>query len=155
MTRALVEHEPPLPPHRLHGGVRGVQALDKHPANGVLVSKRTAVSFVAMFAAITLAAPLHAQTRSTIDPTALDAAVSTRPDANRSRIASALSSDAGRAAASNMGVTQEALATRIAALDDASAKKVADQILAGGDGTVVISTTAIIIGLLLIILLTR
>jgi hypothetical protein len=54
-----------------------------------------------------------------------------------------------------MGLSREALATRIAALDDASARKVADQILAGGDNTIVISTTAIIIGLLLLILLTR
>ena len=54
-----------------------------------------------------------------------------------------------------MGLSPDALTARIAALDDASAQNVADQILAGGDDRIVLSTTAVIIGLLLIILLTR
>lgn len=119
------------------------------------MSKRFSASLIAAVAAITLAAPVSAQTRSTVDVSTLDAAVAAPAVTSRARVATALSSDNAIAAAAGMGLSREALATRIAALDDASAQKVADQILAGGDNTIVISTTAIIIGLLLLILLTR
>jgi hypothetical protein len=119
------------------------------------VSKQISLSVLAAFAAVTLAAPLSAQTRSTIDAGSLDAAVAVRPVNTRAAVSSALTSTSALAVAANMGLTPEAVATRIAALDDASAKKVADQILAGGDDRIVLSTTAVIIGLLLIILLTR
>lgn len=117
--------------------------------------KHLSLSLITAVAAITLSAPLSAQQRSTVDISTLDAAISARPVTNRAMVMSALSSTEAHAAAATMGLTPEALATRIAVLDDATAKKMADQILAGGDGSVVISTTAIIIGLLLIILLTR
>jgi len=107
------------------------------------------------FATLSVAAPVIAQQRSTVDVTALDAAVAARPDRNRAIVTSALMSADGLAVAERMGVSRDALTARIAALDDASAQKVADQLLAGGDQTIVISTTAIIIALLLIILLTR
>lgn len=119
------------------------------------MSKQISLSLVAAFAAVTLAAPLTAQTRSSIDAATLDAAVAARPINNRTVVTSALTSPSALAVAANMGMSPDAVAMRIAALDDASAKKVADQILAGGDDRIVISTTAIIIGLLLIILLTR
>ena len=118
------------------------------------MSKPLAVSLAAL-AVIMVAAPLSAQTRSTVDVNTLDAAVSARPVNSRARVASALSSKDAHAAAARMGLSPEAVAARIAALDDASAQKVADQILAGGDSSIVISTTAVIIGLLLLILLTR
>jgi biopolymer transport protein ExbD len=118
------------------------------------VSKPLAVSLAAL-AVIMAAAPLSAQTRSTVDVNTLDAAVSARPVNNRAIIASALSSKGAHAAAARMGLSPDDLTARIAALDDASAKRAADQVLAGGDGTIVISTTAVIIGLLLLILLTR
>jgi hypothetical protein len=126
-----------------------------HIERGVPVSKTYSVSLIAAFAAITLAAPLAAQTRSSIDVGTLDAAVATRRVDNRAAVTAALTSGSALTVAASMGLSPDAVANRIAALDDASAKKVADQILAGGDQTIVISTTAIIIGLLLIILLTR
>ncbi len=112
-------------------------------------------ALVAAFAALTLAAPLSAQRKSTVDVRALDAAVASHPVSNRAVVTSALTSTSGLAVAANMGLSSDDVANRIAALDDASAKKVADQILAGGDERIVISTTAVIIALLLIILLTR
>lgn len=119
------------------------------------MSKHLSVSLVAAVAAIAIAAPVSAQQRSTVDVGTLDAAVSVHPAGNRAVITTALSSKEAQAAAARMGLSPDALSARIAALDDASAQKVADQILAGGDSRIVISTTAVIIGLLLIILLTR
>jgi hypothetical protein len=90
----------------------------------------------------TMAMPLAAQSRSTVDLTTLDAAA-------------ALTSPRALAVAGGMGFTADGLASRIASLDDAGMKQVADEVLAGGDSTIVVSTTAVIIALLLIILLTR
>ena len=78
-----------------------------------------------------------------------------RPVVNRAALTSVFASAQGQAAAARLGLSQDALSARIAALDESSARAVSEQVLAGGDGTIVISTTAIIIGLLLIILLTR
>ncbi len=119
------------------------------------MSKQQSVVLFAALAAIAFAAPLSAQTRSTVDASSLDAAVATRTDDARKFVASALTSSNALAIAATMGLSPEAVSARIAAVDDVSARKVAEQILAGGDSTVVISTTAIIIGLLLLILLTR
>lgn len=119
------------------------------------MSKRISLSLVAAVAAIAIAAPLHAQQRSTVDGVALDAAVASRSDRSRAFVTSALTSGNALAVGATMGLSPEVVVARVASLDDASVKKVADQMLAGGDSTVVISTTAIIIGLLLIILLTR
>jgi biopolymer transport protein ExbD len=118
------------------------------------MSRPLAVSLAAL-AVMIVAAPLSAQTRSTVDLNTLDAAVSTRPVNHRAIVASALSSKGAYAAAARMGLSAEELTARIEALDDVTAKRAADQLLAGGDGTIVISTTAVIIGLLLLILLTR
>jgi hypothetical protein len=119
------------------------------------VSKTVSVSLIAAFAAISLAAPLSAQRKSVIDARTLDAAVASRQIDNRAFVTSALTSSNGLAVAASMGLSPDAVTNRIASLDDASARKVADQILAGGDQMIVISTTAVIIGLLLLILLTR
>lgn len=110
---------------------------------------------LAALAATAAVAPLSAQTRSTVDATTLDAAVAARPDRNRTTVTTALTTPRALSVAQSMGLSPEAVTTRIAALDDAAAKQVADEILAGGDSTIVISTTAVIIGLLLLILLTR
>lgn len=119
------------------------------------MSKHLSVALLAAIATISIAAPLSAQKRSTVDASALEVAVASRPETSRKVVTSALTSSNALSLAAGMGLSPEAVATRIAALDDASAQKVADQILAGGDSTVVISTTAIIIGLLILILLTR
>jgi alpha-beta hydrolase superfamily lysophospholipase len=119
------------------------------------VSKHLSVVLFAALASITLSVPVSAQKRSTADASVLDAAIAARPDRNRALVSSALMSSSALAVAATMGLSPDAVAARIAALDDASTKQVADQILAGGDDRIVISTTAVIIGLLLIILLTR
>jgi hypothetical protein len=99
--------------------------------------------------------PLAAQSRSTVDATMLDGAVSVRSDRNRAAVTAALTSPRALAVAGTMGLTADGLASRIASLDDAGMTQVADEVLAGGDSTIVVSTTAVIIALLLIILLTR
>ena len=119
------------------------------------MSKHLSVVLLAALATLTLSVPVAAQKRSTVSAGVLDAAVSASPDRNRAVVTSALTSGNALAVAATMGLSPDAVAARIAALDDASTQKVADQILAGGDERIVISTTAIIIGLLLIILLTR
>ena len=119
------------------------------------MSKHISVVLMAVAATMALSAPVAAQQRSTVSAGVLDAALSTRADRGRDVVTSALTSSNGLAVAASMGLTPEAVSSRIAALDDASARKVADQILAGGDDRIIISTTAVIIGLLLLILLTR
>jgi hypothetical protein len=113
------------------------------------------LSLLVALAAITVTAPLQAQTRSTVNATVLDATVASRQSSERDVVRTALTSSSALTVAAGMGLSPDAVAARVASLDDASAKKVADQILAGGDSTIVISTTAIIIGLLVLILLTR
>ncbi len=119
------------------------------------MSKTTALPILAAIVALAATSPLAAQTRGTFDATTLDAAVSARPDRNRTVVTAALTSSRALGVAAGLGLTPEALSTRIAALDDAGMTKVADQVLAGGDSNVVISTTALIIALLLVIILTR
>ncbi len=119
------------------------------------MKKHKTLSTLAAIAAISIATPLAAQSRSTVDMRTLDAAVIVHTDANRSAVTAALTSTRALAVAGTMGLSPEDVSTRLAALDDASVKQVADEILAGGESRVVISTTAIIIGLLIIILLTR
>lgn len=119
------------------------------------MSRQLSTFLLAAVAAVTLSAPLAAQSRSTIDAGTLDGAVAARPANNRAIVSSALTSSSALTTAASLGLSRSALETRIASLDDASAQQLAEKILAGGDSTVVISTTAIIIGLLLLILLTR
>jgi L-serine deaminase len=127
----------------------------RHITTGEIVKKHKTLSTLAAIAAISIATPLAAQSRSTVDMRTLDAAVIVHTDANRSAVTAALTSTRALAVAGTMGLSPEDVSTRLAALDDASVKQVADEILAGGESRVVISTTAIIIGLLIIILLTR
>jgi hypothetical protein len=119
------------------------------------VAHQKTLGILAAFAAISIASPLAAQSRSTVDARLLDAAVSVRTDANRAAVTSALTSSRALTIAGNMGLSPETVSARLAALDDAGVKQIGDEILTGGESSVVISTTAIIIGLLLIILLTR
>lgn len=107
----------------------------------------------ALVAGIALAAPMRAQAPSTIDPAALDAALNTTPTDARAVLGEALSSDRALTAANAMGLSPADLEARIAALDDASADRLAERVLAGGS-SITISVTAVIIILLLIILIT-
>lgn len=117
------------------------------------------LSLLTALAMLGVASPVVAQSRSAVRGADLDAAVAARPAAHREAVRSLLSSDDARQLAGRMGVSSADLSARVAALDGASLDRLAqqagvnDQILAGGSDKVVISTTAIIIGLLIIILL--
>jgi hypothetical protein len=119
------------------------------------MSQRFLSSIRVAIAVLTLSAPVSAQKRSTIDAGALDAAVVMHVNPNRTVVTSALTSTGALAVAANMGLSAEAVSNRVAALNDAEVQKMAEQILAGGDSKIVVSTTAIIIALLVLILVTR
>jgi CHASE3 domain sensor protein len=110
-------------------------------------------------AALGLAGPLYAQGRSAVSSAELDAAVVSRPDANREAIRQLLATPQAQKVAGQMGVSPSELSARVAALDQATVNQLAQQAqvndpaLAGGSSTVVIGTTALIIALLVIILL--
>lgn len=114
--------------------------------------RKTPLFLTALLATMALAAPVRAQAPSTIDPAALDAAVITAPTDARAVLGEALSSDRALNAAQAMGLSPADLEARIAALDDATADRLAERVLAGGD-TITISVTAVIIILLLLILI--
>jgi len=127
----------------------------RHITNGAIVAHHRTLSILSAIAAISISMPLAAQSRSTVDARLLDAAVAVRTDIKRTAVTAALTSTRALAVAGSMGLSAETVSARLAALDDAGLKQVGDEILTGGDSSIVISTTAIIIGLLLIILLTR
>jgi hypothetical protein len=108
-----------------------------------------------------VATPLVAQGRSAVSPAELDAAAATRPVGNRQAVRNLLSTSQAQTVAGQMGLSAAELSARVARLDDASLNLLAeragagDRDLAGGDGTIIISTTAVIIGLLLLILLIK
>jgi hypothetical protein len=118
------------------------------------MSKSRTSAFIVAAAGLAVAAPLAAQTRSTVTTSTLDAAVAARPADSRAALTTALSSKESLALAGRLGLSADQLHARIAALDDASAQRLSEQALAGGSN-LVISTSAVIIILLLIILLTR
>jgi len=116
--------------------------------------------FIAMaIVSLGVATPLVAQGRSAVSPAELDAAAAARPAGNRQAVRNLLSTGEAQSVAGRMGLSAADLSARVASLDDASLNLLAEQAgvvdrdLAGGDGKIVISTTAVIIGLLLLILL--
>ena len=118
--------------------------------------------FIAMaIVSLGVAAPLAAQGRSAVSPAELDAAAAARPAGNRQAVRNLLSTSQVQTVAGQMGLSATELSTRVAGLDDASLNQLAeragvpDSDLAGGDGKIIISTTAVIIGLLLLILLIK
>ncbi len=108
-----------------------------------------------------LTAPLLAQSRSAVSGADLDAAVAARPVGNRDAVRQFLATDQAQAAAARMGVNPAELSARVGTLDEASLDQLAQQtgvgdpVLAGGDEKIVISATALIIALLIIILLVK
>ena len=122
------------------------------------MSKRVTLS-VSLAMALGLAAPLAAQGRSAVSTAELDAVVSARPAANGDAVRTLLTSPQAQRVAARMGIKPAELSARVAGLDRASLGRLADQArvnqrdLAGGSSTIVISTTAVIIGLLILILL--
>ena len=118
-------------------------------------------SMIVALAAFCLTTPLSAQDRSAVGDADLDAAIVERPaDSNvRGAVRDFLATEEGQEAADRMGVSVTELSDRVAALDDASLKQIADasgisqEALAGGADTVVITTTTVIIILLVVLLL--
>ena len=117
--------------------------------------KNIPVALLAVFATISLSAPLAAQGRSTASSATLEAAAAARPTNSRAVVTAAMASPQAIATAKTLGVSSGELNARAAALDDASVQQLADRILAGGSSNIVISTTVVIIVLLVLILLTR
>lgn len=111
-------------------------------------------------AVIGLGAPALAQNKSTVSSAALDAAVTTvRPTSSRAALQSFLATEDARNTAARFGVDAADLSAGVATLDDRTVDRLAerhgigDRALAGGD-RIVISTTAVIIALLVLILVT-
>jgi len=125
------------------------------------MSKRPAFSIIAAVAALALASPVLAQDRSAVSGAELDAAVLDNPAQRGVAVRQFLSTEQVQEVAEQLGVSATDLSAHVAAMDDATLARLAqqggldEQALAGGADTVVISTTAIIIGLLVLILLVR
>lgn len=122
------------------------------------MSKRLPPSMVLAVAAISFAAPLHAQGRSAVSSAELDAAVAARPATRREAVRGFLLTDQAQKVASRMGISPSELSARVATLDSATLDRIAertaasDPALAGGD-TVTISVTLLIVALLVLIIL--
>jgi hypothetical protein len=122
---------------------------------------------IAVFGVLALAAQgastsLAAQTGSTVTSAELESAVLAAPATNQAAVRHFLEDAQVTEVARRMGVQAADLATSVGMLDEATLSQVADRTraaernLAGGrNDTVVISTTAIIIGLLILILLLK
>ena len=122
-----------------------------------------AVSGILAAALLGVAVPLHAQARTAVSGSELEAAVaarSTQRTENEGTVRQFLQSDRVRDAANGMGVSTEDLSARVGTADDATLNLLAERTragerdLAGGD-TLVISGTLVIIILLIIILLVK
>ena len=123
--------------------------------------ERFRTSVLAMLFAITISLPLSAQ-QHVADQATLDQVVAghVRQKADdREAIRRLLEIEQVRDVAEGAGLDLKRAATSVAALDDAEVGLIAAQaravndVLAGGQSTVTISTTVIIIGLLVLILL--
>ena len=114
---------------------------------------------VISFAAMSLAAPLHAQGRSVVSSAELDAAVAARPATRREAVRNILLTDQAQSVAGRMGISPSELSARVATLDSATLDQIAeraavsDPALAGGDTTITITATVLIVALLVLIIL--
>ena len=111
--------------------------------------------------ALSMTAPLAAQTRSAVSVADLDAAVAERPSAVREAVRGFLVTDRAQELAGRAGTTVAELSERVAGLDDGLLNGFAGQAgipaedLAGGADTIVITASTAIIILLLIIILVK
>jgi hypothetical protein len=124
---------------------------------------RTFVSAsVVLFCILTLAPYAHAQSAHAAQPSAIDEALQQRVDsvdADRAVVQRVLEQPEVRALAGELGVDVRRAQSAVATLDPGQLGEVAaranavDRALAGGQGSITISTTLLIIGLLLLIIL--
>jgi hypothetical protein len=123
------------------------------------VLKSVALSGILVFATLGLSTPGAAQERSTVSGAELEAAIRTAPAGNQESVQRFLQDSRVVEAGKRMGVRTADLAASVSTMDEATLNQLAQQTraanrdLAGGDGTLVIGTTAIIIILLIVILL--
>jgi hypothetical protein len=122
------------------------------------MSNHRTLSLLLAVAALGLSAPLHAQGRSAATTAELEAAVAGRPAGTREAVRDFLALPQVQKVADRMGVSTADLSAGVASLDQASLDRIAQQTVVGdrplaGGANIVISTTAIIIGLLILILL--
>jgi len=123
------------------------------------MSKHLTPSMVMAVAALSLAAPLHAQGRNVVSSAELDAAVAARPATSREALRNVLLTDQAQRVASRMGISPSELSARVPTLDSATLDRIAeraatsDPALAGGDQTVTIGVTVLIVALLVLIIL--
>jgi hypothetical protein len=115
-------------------------------------------SMILAAVALTVAVPLSAQGRSSITTSELEAAATARPAGTREAVRDFLAVAQVQRVAARMGIDLTDLSAGVATLDQAALDQFAAQSPAGtrdlaGGANVVISTTAIIIGLLILILL--
>lgn len=121
--------------------------------------KRLVPSVFMAVAAMSLAAPLHAQGRSVVSSAELDAAVAARPATSREAVRNILLTDQAQKVASRMGISPSELSARVATLDSATLNRItekaaaSDPALAGGSGSVTIGVTVLIVALLVLIIL--
>lgn len=118
------------------------------------------ISTLLAAALLGVSAQAAAQKPATVSSATLDAAVaSARPQSNRAALRAFLATSEALGEAARLGVDAADLSAQVATLDDETVDRFArrhgldNRVLAGGD-TIVISTTAVIIGLLILILLT-
>jgi hypothetical protein len=124
---------------------------------------RTSVSLLAIVFALTAAVPnAHAQSAHAASTAAMDAALQQHVSAaasDREMVLKLLEREEVKAVAAKAGLDVRRAATAVSTLegqdlaDVAAQARQVDRALAGGQSRVVISTTAIIIGLLVLILI--
>ena len=123
------------------------------------MSMHQSLSMIAAIAALGLASPVLAQDRSAVSGADLDAAVVASPAQGGETVRQLLSTEQVQKVVDQLGISATELSARVAALDDATLARLAEQggldqpALAGGADTIVLSTTAVIIILLVLILI--
>jgi hypothetical protein len=122
------------------------------------MSRPRVPSMILAAAALTVAVPLSAQGRTAVTTSELEAAATARPAGTREAVRDFLAVAQVQRVAARMGIDLKDLSAGVATLDRAALDRFAAQSPAGtrdlaGGANVVISTTAIIIGLLILILL--
>jgi len=124
------------------------------------MSSHSVLSTLAAIVALGLATPALAQDRSAVSGAELDAAVLVSTAQGGEAVRQFLSTVQVQEVADELGVSATELSASVAALDNATLARLAqqgglaEQDLAGGADTIVLSTTAVIIILLILILIT-
>ena len=121
--------------------------------------KAVAAAGILSLALMGAPASLVAQTRSAVSGSELESAVLTAPAPNQAAVQRFLQNDRVATVATSMGVRATDLAAGVSRLDEATLSQLAERTraadlgLAGGDGKVVLGTTAFLLIIIIIILL--